>query len=241
MQAQELAEIVTATAEELMKKGEQLLLMSERLKSEAKQLRALPLPAQSPAALTVVRQVVGPMAEEIIEEFGAIELPEERSVGRFGEVTKTRAIDAAKELGVFTRAEFGELLGLRGTKVTKWIQLLVTDGQLDRFEDIDRTPKYRWLKLAQPSEHETKRPPENERPSYELAQATGTPVRITTERKDRRGRSTPGQRQKIVNRDRNYERMEAAKAERAAEQARKAKAEKGQPKTRRRGRSSVPV
>lgn len=66
----------------------------------------------------------------------------------------------------------------------------------------------------------------------------GEPVRIRTERKNARARSTPGSRQKVINQDRNWERLQAAKAERAE----KARARpKQDPKARRRKRASKPV
>lgn len=66
-----------------------------------------------------------------------------------------------------------------------------------------------------------KAPPEKDPPAYVEARATGTPVRIRTERKDRKARSTPGSRQKTVNQQRNWERLQAAKAERAEANRRK--------------------
>lgn len=50
----------------------------------------------------------------------------------------------------------------------------------------------------------------------------GEPVRIRTERKNRRGMSTPGQRQKMKNQERNYQRQQEAKVKRAEMQKSKA-------------------
>lgn len=46
----------------------------------------------------------------------------------------------------------------------------------------------------------------------------GLPVRIRTERKSRRGMSTPGQRQKMKNQEREYKKQVTARAKRADEQ-----------------------
>lgn len=64
----------------------------------------------------------------------------------------------------------------------------------------------------------------------------GEPVRIRTERKQRRARSTPGTRQKVVNTEREYARMVAAREERARNIAAKNKARKEKDKTRRSAR-----
>lgn len=77
---------------------------------------------------------------------------------------------------------------------------------------------------------EDKRPPEKDPPAMLDSKATGMPVRIRTERADRKGRSTPGQRQKLIQRDRAYERMQAAR--KAAMEVQMAKAQK-EPKWKR--------
>lgn len=57
----------------------------------------------------------------------------------------------------------------------------------------------------------------------------GKPVRIRTERKQMRNRSTPGQRSKVINNDRNWERLEAARAERAERNRLQAARQKAKP------------
>lgn len=68
----------------------------------------------------------------------------------------------------------------------------------------------------------------------------GAPIRIRTERKQRGARSTPGNRQKVINQDRNYERLVAAQTARAEQAKQRAKRERDKPK-RSRGKASKPV
>jgi hypothetical protein len=69
----------------------------------------------------------------------------------------------------------------------------------------------------------------------------GTPVRIRTERRNARARSTPGSRQKVINQDRNWERLQAAKAEREEQNRVRAQRERDRPKSRRKPKASKPV
>lgn len=227
------ANIEESTGADLIARGKQMLALGEQLLTQARQLRELPPP---PPALE---------SESVREEFAPIEISDDQlravsSLVGVGVIDKTFAIAAAQEMKLFTRDEFGKKLGLRGATVNRWLMALLNDHRLERIE-TDEGPKYKSIKLTHPREHETKNPPENERPSYELAQATGMPVRIRTERNDRRARSTPGQRQKTIQRDRNYDRIQAAKLERAVEQRKKAAASAGKPPGRRKSKASKPV
>lgn len=66
----------------------------------------------------------------------------------------------------------------------------------------------------------------------------GLPIRIRTERSQRRARSTPGNRQKVINQDRNWQRLQDAQAARAAQaKTREAKP----PKHARTKKASKPV
>lgn len=81
--------------------------------------------------------------------------------------------------------------------------------------------------LPGPREHVTKRPPENEPPSFLEARATGMPVRVkATQKATRRQRSVAGAGgiKGAKARDKRFERAEAAKAQRA--EAQKTKAQK---------------
>jgi len=69
----------------------------------------------------------------------------------------------------------------------------------------------------------------------------GKAVRIRTERSSRRGRSTPGQRAKIINNERAWEALQAAQRERAEANQRRAARQATEPKKARRKRASRPV
>lgn len=66
----------------------------------------------------------------------------------------------------------------------------------------------------------------------------GMPVRIRTERKNARARSTPGSRQKVINQDRNWERLQAAATARDEQSRARAARERDKPKPKPKGRKA---
>lgn len=131
----------------------------------------------------------------------------------------------------FTLDELALELDVTVPNARKLLKPLELSGTvLDTQRRAGRKVIYAYIKPDRPPEagprnHPTKAPPEKDNPAYTEARATGMPVRIRTERADRKGRSTPGQRHKIITRDRNYERMQAAIEKRMEEQKQKAQKE----------------
>lgn len=161
------------------------------------------------AAAPAEVQVLGPVA--------AADLPDTRPTGQ-----KVREAMMKNE-GGFTIKELASDLGwdLKAMKV--YLKPMLLSGVVrDTGQRFSGQAILEFVKPeGPPVNREHKRPPEKEPPAGLDARATGMPVRIRTEREDRRKRSTPGARQKVIQRDRAYERQEAAKKARAAAQAAK--------------------
>lgn len=142
-----------------------------------------------------------------------------------GPLTGAKVRDVMMRYASFTISELMAELDCTRAQLKKFMQPMMLAGTVREAGKAFGKQSYEFVP-PEPAQinRETRVPPERDRPAYEEARATGMPVRITTERADRRGRSTPGQRQKIINRDRNYERMESAKRQRA--EAQRVKAQK---------------
>jgi hypothetical protein len=139
-----------------------------------------------------------------------------------------RVRDVIRRLSVFTFSELVAELGASPADVRRLFKPMQLGGWVREAGHVGRKPVFEFVKpdtSSGPSSHPTKRPPEKEPPAMTESRATGLPVRVAAAEKiTRRGRSTPGVAQKVKNRDRNYARQEAARAERA--EAARSKAQK---------------
>lgn len=134
-------------------------------------------------------------------------------------------------LRVFTATDLADDMGIHPDLAVRFIAAGVWHGIImdsgDRINGRGPSePIYEYVPLPPgPREHPTRPPEWKSTPGcYELAQATGMPVRIRSDRDTRRLLSTPGSRHRMKLREQAYLRQEQAKMD-AAEAARK-KAEK---------------
>lgn len=134
----------------------------------------------------------------------------------------------ACELGVFTAGDLADAMGVDYEVGRRSVAALCHQGVChDTGSVIDGRHGYEYIieyveLPAGPAEHETGISPE----AIALREfrplptpPRGMPVRIRTERMMRRSLSTPGARQHHKNRERNYQRIQDARARRQLEQA----------------------
>lgn len=290
LDAAEIASESDLTAEELINRGNQLIRLARDLQVQAARLRGEAIPIERPGKPDT-----------------------DHSVGREGLVDEAIAMARARELGVFSRVKLGEVLGLDGPALSKWIAKLHERGVLTREQDDLGAIVYRYNRPLEdePADYQLRQWVKRQPEPFDLDMAVdgvglpveevegalsaliadltvapvkveavndlgeidklagaffqyvhpipggvqtdlerrrlasvgaagsvevkrGMPVRIRTERRNARARSTPGSRQKVINQDRNWERLEAAKAEREQQgrerAARQAAKPKGKPK-----------
>lgn len=172
------------------------------------------------AAFDALRPQAPPQEEElpITQTAGPrlVAAPQVIEIGFGGERVRQAIMEAG---GSFTMKEIATELGQPIAKVRPYWKALIAGGVIrDTGVKFSGSPIFEFVKPeGEVVARETRLPPEKDRPAYEDAPRRGEPVRIRTERKDRKARSTPGARQKVINNDRNWERLQAAKARREAQ------------------------
>lgn len=149
-------------------------------------------------------------------------------------LTYAEVIEWAVFLGTFTAGDLANEMGVDLWTGGRCVEALVHQRVCRNTGDmIDGPNGYEYvIEYVQPPPGPTTRVPSGPDPIQQaISQAgrivveRGNQVRIRTERKSRRGMSTPGQRQKMKNQERNYKLQVEAKAKRAAAQKEKAKKE----------------
>lgn len=138
----------------------------------------------------------------------------------------------AVTLRIFTIADLASVMAVPEEALEPFVFGLLYNGTIedtgDRINGNGPVQEiYSWVPLPPgPREHETGIPAEvmavMEMGGFELLSPRGGPVRIRTERDQRRSLSTPGARQTHKLRELAYQRQEEARQKRAAEQSLKA-------------------
>lgn len=193
--ALELAELAELTSDELERRAAKLIKQARDLRREAGVLHDL---AEERPAVS---------AQRVVTRGGAV-------------VDERSAIDAAKELGRFSRASLQARLGLapaQTSKVLKWLLEHKPSPIVAR--ETDGT--YAYLEPpAGPAERPRRTPPEQM--ARDESVKRGVPVGRSAEQRakrherTKRALSTPGQRHKIRQRDRRSEQLEAARKKKQA-------------------------
>lgn len=195
---------VAAAHELLSRYGVAAYEVEEALHAAFDALRPQPDVAPEQEPLPIGRQPVTP--------------PAVIAIGFGGESVRRAIMEAG---GSFTLKDIATEVNQPVSKVRPYWKALIAGGVIrDTGTKFGATPIFEFVKPEGPTPaREDRLPPEKDRPAYADAPRRGEPVRIRTERKDRKARSTPGARQKVLNTERNWERLQAAK--RAREEAAK--------------------
>lgn len=151
---------------------------------------------------------------------------------KYTALTYAEVRDWAFELGTFTASDLAFSMGVDQATGVRCVNALCRQGVCANTGDqIDGPHGYETIVTylpppPGPSSYDAGPDPVAQAISQagRIAVVRGLPVRIRTERKNRRGMSTPGQRQKMKNREREYQKQQDAKATAAA--AQKSKAQK---------------
>ena len=134
-------------------------------------------------------------------------------------------------LRVFTVRDLADSMAVTPESLRGFLIGMERHGTVTSMGSLDGTGEfesivYEWVPLPPgPSEHPNGPLPEQmarQYGAYELAPERGYPVRIRTERDQRKSMSTPGARGHIKRREERYQKMQAAVNERRDKQRRKA-------------------
>lgn len=183
----ELAALEEATAEHLIKKGNELLKLGQKLLYQAGSLAAL----------------------------NEQEVPvERRSVGTKGIVMEPDVIRAARSLGTFDRQQLGEELGLKGPALVKWLGVLIERPNPIVERRADGTFAYLPPPTGM-TEHPSQPAPESLVVDPMAQASRGIPQRVSAAQKAARagkgGLSRPGEGHRIRQQDARYERIQRNK------------------------------